>query len=202
MNILRYTLLTDGSSDTCLIPIINWLIGVHYPHINYEHQFARNLGEIGFDLDKRVRVSLNLFPSDVLFIHRDSEKEPMNVRLKEINDATESLSNVIPVIPIRMSEAWLLSDEKAIREAVGNRNGKINLSLPAKKEWEKLPDPKRVLFEAMTKATEKSGRALEKFNPNRHRIRVSELTENFSNLRGLESFDRFESRFVEVFKKI
>jgi hypothetical protein len=36
----------------------------------------------------------------------------------------------IPVVPVRMTEAWLLADEFAIRSAPGNPNGTQSLDLP------------------------------------------------------------------------
>ena len=53
----------------------------------------------------------------------------------------------ICVIPVRMTEAWLLIDEKAIRIAAGNRNGTEILEIPKLHELESLPDPKKLLYE-------------------------------------------------------
>ncbi len=33
MKRLRFTLITDGSSDKALIPIIHWLLSQHYPNL-------------------------------------------------------------------------------------------------------------------------------------------------------------------------
>jgi hypothetical protein len=52
-----------------------------------------------------------------------------------------------------MTEAWLLADEIAIRSAAGNPNGREDLSLPDLRRLEDLPDPKRVLHDALTIAT-------------------------------------------------
>ena len=45
------------------------------------------------------------------------------------------------VIPVRMTEAWLLIDELALRRAAGNPNGRNPLDLPALKDLEALPEP-------------------------------------------------------------
>lgn len=52
------------------------------------------------------------------------------------------------VIPVRMTEAWLLFDEAAIRQAAGNRLGRAPLALPPLDEVEQEPDPKSLLYEA------------------------------------------------------
>jgi hypothetical protein len=44
-----------------------------------------------------------------------------------------------------MTEAWLLIDEKAIREAAGNPKGRQPLNLPKPSKTEELSDPKETL---------------------------------------------------------
>jgi hypothetical protein len=194
MNTLRYTLLADGSSDAVLIFIINWLISEHYPDVGIQSEVAKNMGKVGWNLTTRISKALSLYPCDILFVHRDAESQSHALRLQEIKDAfSESENLYVPIIPIRMTEAWLLADEKAIRVASGNESSNIDLKLPPKKKWENLPDPKQVLFDALTTASGRSGRALKSFKPAERRARVTELTRDFSTLRGLQSFDSFES---------
>jgi len=203
MKTLRYTLLTDGSSDIALQPIIEWIVAQHRPDIGVIGEIARDLGKIGLSLKVRIPHALKLFPCDILFIHRDAEAESMDFRIAEISDAIgEQKINWIPIIPVRMTEAWLLSDESAIRSAAENRSGRIALNLPQKRVWEGLNDPKRILFDALTVASEKSGRALSKFNPNRQRGLVAQRTTDFSSLRGLSSFDFFEAQLIAKLKDI
>ncbi len=197
MKILRYTLVADGTSDTMLLPIINWVIADNFPRLSYQPQFARDLGNVGHGLQARISTALSLFPCDVLFVHRDAENQSRTSRLNEINDALEgSVNGFVPIIPVRMSESWMLSDIAAIRAAAGNPNGRVRLNIPNKGQWEKISDPKEVLFSALRDATEKVGRQLTKFNPHRQRSRVTELTSDFSELRGLPSFDFFENDLV------
>lgn len=201
MKLIRYTLLADGSSDAVLIPIINWLIAQNSPEIGVQSQFANNLGAIGSELEKRISAALCLFPCDLLFVHRDGEGSTYENRLLEISTAFMKINmNYVPVIPIKMSEAWLFSDENAIRAASGNKNGKTRLNLPTRKNWDSLPDPKKILFTALETASEKSGRALKKFYPDRQRSRVAEFTQDFSSLRGINSFDSFETLLVDKLK--
>lgn len=191
---ITYTLLADGSSDEILIPIINWTIAQHYPQLSFTSQFASNLGKVGTNLTSRIPAALRAYPCDLLFVHRDAESESHTFRREEIALAlNQTHTNCVPIIPIRMTEAWLFSDEMAIREAAGNKMGTLTLGLPSKRRWEALPDPKQVLFEALTTASEKSGRALKKFSPQKQRARVTALTQDFTALRGLQSFDYFES---------
>jgi len=201
MTTLRYTLLADGSSDAALKPIIEWLIREHRPDLGVLGEYAGALGGVGRSLETRIPEALKLFPCDVLIIHRDAEGESFEQRLQEMERA---LGNQcvpwIPLVPVRMTEAWLLSDENAIRSASENRNGTVALDLPRKSRWESLPDPKRVLFDALELASEKSARALRKFSPARQRALVAQRTLDYSGLRGLRSFDLFESALAEILR--
>lgn len=201
--IIRYTLLADGSSDMALISIINWLINQHFPDCRFEHQYVRNLGKVGSILSERISAALILFPCEILFVHRDAESQPLAFRREEIIVATNKIIDAcVPIVPVRMTEAWLLSDEAAIRAAANNRNGRQPLDLPKKNQWESLIDAKQTLFDLLATASGKTGRALHKFHPDKHRHRITELTENFSSLRGLPSFDAFEESLITQFQKV
>lgn len=202
MTVLRYTLLSDGSSDVALMPIIEWLIKEHRPDIGLLGQIAEGLSTDDRSLEKRIPAALAAYPCGILFVHRDAEGESIDTRLCEIADAARAFGiDYVPIIPVRMTEAWLFSDETAIRSAAENRNGGMNLNLPAKRIWEKLPDPKGALFESLVVASGKQGRALAKFNPHRQRPLIAQRTSNFSGLRGVPSFDFFEALLVEKLKE-
>ncbi|SFM30413.1 hypothetical protein [Rugamonas rubra] len=203
MKTIRYTLVTDGSSDVALKPIIEWLVAQHRPEIGLIGELAKDMGTVGLALAARVPQAIRLFPCDILFVHRDAEGEPLQRRMDEIDAVTRDLHvKYVPIVPIRMTEAWLLSDELAIRSAAENRAGRAPLNLPAKRNWETVNDPKRVLFDALIAASGKSGRALSKFSPARQRALVAQRTTDFSALRGLLSFDVFEEKLLEILREI
>ncbi|MCU6502487.1 hypothetical protein LPN04_32295 [Rugamonas sp. A1-17] len=197
MKQLRYTLLADGSSDAALAPIIDWLLEQHLPGWSIVRQLARELGPVGLALEDRLPVVLKFYPCDLLFVHRDAEKASLSLRLRQIADAMRGYDQVyVPIVPMRMSEAWLLSDEAAIRQAAGNRNGKNALGLPARRDWEGRPDPKADLESALRAASGKSVRRAKQANIAQQRGLVAEYTGDFSALRGLPSFDEFESQLL------
>ncbi|NVM78186.1 hypothetical protein FHW83_004010 [Duganella sp. SG902] len=203
MKILRCTLLADGTSDEVLIPIIDWLISENFPHIRFQSTFAKELGKIGMSLENRIPAAIKFFPCDILLVHRDEEGQGVEKRLEEINTALDKLDAICtPIIPVRMTEAWLLSDEMAIRSAAGNQNGRVDLKLPHKRLWETQLDPKALLLNALCVATEKSGRALKKFSPEKERALVARRTTSFAALRGLKSFDLFEDSLVRNISKV
>ena len=200
---LRYTLVTDGSSDGALLFVLDWLCRQHVQQAVEGQWFdPRPFAPPRMPLRDRVRHGLDLYPCDVLFVHRDAEAQGPQHRYEEIAKAVESLAEVdadIPhvcVVPVRMTEAWLLFDETAIRSAAGNPNGTMDLNLPPVDRAEKVPNPKNVLSNAIQTASGRNKRRLKKLNVPRRRLRVAELIGNFTPLRQLPAFKRLEEDFA------
>lgn len=202
-DLFRYTLLADGTSDAVLIPILDWLVGQHLPGVRTVSAFARDFGKIGNDLNSRVEAALNYFPCDLLFIHRDAEGMARDQRISEIEAVMRGRGvRFVPLVPVRMTEAWLLADEDAIRFAAGNASGRDRLNLPGRQRWEALPDPKMTLIDALKLASGKSGRALDKFRPEQARHLITSRSASFESLRGLAAFDSFEADLINQLEKI
>jgi len=200
MDRLEFTLLADGSSDAILLNPLHWLLAQHLA-IPVDGTWAdlRRLRVPPTDLDARIAKALDLYPCDILFVHRDAEREPHAMRLEEIRRAADGLGDpTVPVVPVRMQEAWLLFDEQAIRRAAGNPSGKVALALPSLHRLESLPDPKDVLHELLVTASEYHGRRRKRFNPAQAALRLGEILEDFSPLRELPAFADTERRTLAV----
>ena len=208
MKIITATLVADGSSDKLLIPFIKLLFSEHAPaDLAVRFNFAAGLPAIAEGLASRIRAALDLYPSDFLFVHRDEEGVGLMARQEEIErswPADVQGTALICVIPIRMTEAWLLTNSKPIRLAVGNWNGNgtIPLELPTLKTIEASPNPKAVLFSALKTATMWNARRKESFRPDLYRHRVSELTDDLMPLRKLSSFNHLEAQVKKHLKLI
>ena len=200
MDELRYTLVADGSSDRALIPIINWVL-----RENGRVRIARGTNadfrrtRKPKDLAEKLLLAVELFPCDMLFVHRDAERQDAASRYQEIAEAAKTSFHgrqqrpYICVVPIRMQEAWLLIDEAAIREAAGNPNGTTALSLPTIGNLESLSDPKTVLHRALKLASGRQKRRLKSFDTFGAAALVPEYVTDFSPLRKLSAFQRLES---------
>ena len=206
METLTYTLVSDGSSDRALIPIIDWLLSTT-PGIGdslFVAQFADFRHEVDppRKLDQRIERALAEYPCRLLFVHRDAEIEPLEARVQEISTAatSQAVSAFVPVVPVRMTEAWLLIDPMAIRSAAGNPNGNTPLDLPPLHQLEAVRDPKKLLLTALLAASEKSGRRLRQFERDLHRRkgRVAEHISDFSPLRSLSAFRYFETATLQA----
>lgn len=196
MRELRFTLVGDGPSDKRLLPVVTWVLQQHSTRL-----IASTWADLSVlpvrprSLEDRIRQAVELYPADILFVHRDAEGETREKRVIEIRSATPVTleEHVVPVVPIRMQEAWLLINEAAIRLAAGNPRGRIKLALPSRSAMEALPDPKEVLYQALRTASELTGRHLNRFNVAAAAYRVSELIQDYSDLRSLGAFRALES---------
>ncbi|WP_265273027.1 hypothetical protein [Nostoc sp. KVJ3] len=209
MKELCYTLLSDGSSDKALMPILTWLLRAHQVECAIQSNWAdlRRLPKPPKKLLPRIINSLELYPCDLLFIHRDAEREPREKRITEILEVLEEAikkSVAVPphvcVIPVRMQEAWLLFDEVALRKAAGNPRGHQPLQLPDIRKIEQLPDPKDILYGLLCEASELTGRRLKQFSVNERVHRLAELIDDFSPLRALSAFQLLETEIQQVIK--
>lgn len=165
---IRALFLCDGPSDAPL--------GVHVARMARQH---------GVDLDVVSPDLRRLDPApgltvtgratavfafddafDLVIVHRDAEARPTTERVAEVRAGIEAVRNdlpSIPVVPIRMTEAWLLVDEAAIRRVAGRPSGTEPLGLPALRNVESIPDPKSVLSQALDTASGTQGRRLRAF---------------------------------------
>jgi hypothetical protein len=197
MKVFRHTLVSDGPTDANLIPIINWTLknaaGVPLSE-GMRAEFWR-LPKQPETLAERLLKAVELFPCEVLFVHRDAEGEPRAFRCDEIRSAFDEVGVAQPVlcvVPVRMLEAWLCFNEGAIRRAAGNPNGTAPLILPNLRRIESCPDPKAQLREALLAASELSGRRRKKFDTAAAFWQIVNSIEDFSPLRQLHAFQSFE----------
>jgi hypothetical protein len=204
----RFTLVTDGPSDgEMLVPILEWLLRMHCRSIgiNVIHANTLRCREVPRRLEKRIAFALEAYPCDCLFVHRDAEGDSADARRLEIQKAIEGLDAKahvphVCVVPIRMTEAWLLFDSAAIRLAAGNPNGRVQLDLPPLSDLEYELDPKRLLHELLTVASEFTGRRKRSFNPKTKVRLVARRLNDFSPLRKLSAFCTLESDINRIIK--
>lgn len=200
MTELRFTLLADGPSDKALLAILEWLLRSIGVLCALTPKFAelQHLRKPPKRLVDRIRVAMELYPCDLLFVHRDAETQSPEERRVEIQEAVDELPpSLVPpcvcVIPVRMTEAWLLFEESALRSAAGNPNGRMALELPRASEIEALVDPKKVLHVLLETASGLSGRRLRNFSAKDRALRVVQFLEDDTPLRALSAFSALEA---------
>ena len=165
---LRFLLICEGSSDAALIPHISKLLlknGHSDPQGIAWHGTGPLTDKVGYGLEYSGGCEL-------LLVHRDADSDVETPsagprkRAEEIEAAVLSSGYIGPwagIVPVRMTEAWLLLDESAIRQVTGRPNGNLPLGLPDQILVERESDPKGCLEQSLIAASEATGRRLTKF---------------------------------------
>jgi hypothetical protein len=204
MSELIFILVGEGASDEALVWVIRWLLRQLLPGVRVEGGCA-NLGDLpsARDLAGRVIHAISEEPCDVLFVHRDADTAGRSPRVEEIGRAVHEarrrqgiLIPIVPVVPVRMRETWLLTDEGAIRRAAGNPNGRMPLNLPRVRDLERLADPKTALNTLILTASGLRAHRRQRFEVDT--VAVAEETGSFEALRQLPAFQAFESDLRRV----
>lgn len=137
--------------------------------------------KVGHTVADKLRAALSLQPiANLLFVHRDADARETGPRYQEIAQAVHEVQirwPYVAVVPVQMTEAWLLLDEAAIRRVADNPNGRVKLAMPGLGTVENIADPKEKLWELLRTASELSGRRLAKFEKERERRRGQLLRE-------------------------
>ena len=185
-------LLADGTSDKALLPIPRWVLACASPvESRVEWIDTASFERPAFSLREKVELAQIVCPCDLLFVHRDAEKQPPQRRYEEIQQAVGKRIHVA-VVPIRMTEAWLLIDSGAIRAAAGRVSSLDDLDLPPFARLETDVDPKDTLYKALKCAHGATGRRAQRFHPPTAVHRLANLVEDWSPLRRLTAFQRLE----------
>jgi hypothetical protein len=142
---------------------------------------------------------------DVVFVHRDAEAQDPERRYAEAQagvDAVRPGLAHVTVVPIRMTEAWLLVDEQAIRRVAGRPASTMPLGLPDIRRVEMIPDPKATLARALEVAAGCTGRRRERFvrDFGEHRRLLLERLDHAGPVTRLESWRRLETDIVATLR--
>lgn len=201
MTALRFTLLSEGSSDRALIPILVWTLRQHSSR-TFQPQWAdlRGLARPLPTLDDRLEATFQLYPCELLFVHRDADRAGRESRVKEISKAVSSQTEqtAVCVVPVRALEAWLLFHEAAIRTAASNPNGSMPLKLPHLSQIETLLQPKKELIRLLQEASGLPSRRRRGVRWRQPIHRIAEIIEDFSPLRRLSAFRAFEKDLCQI----
>ncbi len=187
---LTFTLISDGSSDRALLPLLGWLLErltvwtAHGQWADFSH-----LRRPPVSLPQKIATGIDLWPADIVFVHRDAERVSYEERRREVLASFDSsVRPAVCVVPVRMMEAWLLTDAPAIRTASGNPLGKMPLQLPPIGRLEGLPDPKAELHELLRHASGLNNRRRQRLEVYAMVHDVASATRDFSKLFSLPAF--------------
>lgn len=147
---------------------------------------------------------------NILIVHADADHHTADRALKErfnpgyllVQQAQEEVCRcVLPIVPVQMTEAWMLADPEALIAALGTSKNAQELDLPLKaKLVETDSDPKKTLKMIVGKANTHRSR--------RRHLEVTALytllsrTVDLSRLRNVPAYQRFVHDLVNAFRTI
>lgn len=194
---IQYTLCSEGPSDRVLQHHINWALE-RLTSLPFSGEWADPaiFENRDRDVGSRAAQSVSYYPCNLLFIHRDADGAGFGDRREEIREALRNAGvgiSSIALVPVRMTESWLLSSESAIRCAAGRPAGVTHLNIPTIRGLESVADPKAKFEELLCSACEHRGRKLEQFRRELPSLkyRVAELVDDFEPLMALPAFKSF-----------
>lgn len=189
---LTYSVVADGGTDRALIPIIEWAIHRLDPQVEIlEPDFRKRLGSVKDFIGSYKTGAM------MIFVHRDAEGEPIEDRLREFDGVTR---DVVPVVPVRMTEAWMLIDGAAIARAADRPNAVV--PVPPIAQLETLADPKSDLEQLLTSAAGPlTGRRHKQFQRSivNRRVNVANLIGDFAPLEAVPAFHRFQTDLASLY---
>jgi hypothetical protein len=166
MRYLTSALVSEGSSDDQFLPR---LLGRALTELcNTEFEDAVDVADVQPIRDRRGPSSVadvielveqHRASFSVIFFHRDQGANADRVATEWIQPLREMwggrAEQLVALVPVRETEAWLLADGDALRSALGVPNwSDASMGLPAQPaQVERLPDPKRVLSDVMQRVS-------------------------------------------------
>lgn len=167
MNV-RFVFVGEGSSDEALVERIEELcLRAGADEVAGVAPDLRRHSQKSSTVPEKIAHALQLEPdADLVFAHRDADAEDPAPRRREVAEAFQAVGVDQPrvaVVPVQMTEAWLLLEEEAIRFVAENPNGNVQINLPSPARVESITDPKEKLRETLIAASELSGRRLKRF---------------------------------------
>jgi hypothetical protein len=155
------------------------------------------------------RRGVNDFGMIILCVHADADdrsdenvyRNKMIPALSEIENAEDSICKIIvPVVPIQMTEAWMLADKALLKKEIGTN--KADQDLGIYREPEQYPDPKATIESAIRIAQQDRTR--------RHRrdLTLSDLylsigqSISIDKLKQLPSYNKFQENIRSALRKL
>lgn len=197
----RAVLLADGPSDEPLGRHVALIAQRHGLNLDVVVPDLRRLDPSpGRRVADRLESILKIDDDFALVIvHRDAEAQDPQARYDEVEHGVAAIRAdlpALPIVPVRMTEAWLLVDEAAIRRVAGRPQSAVPLGLPPVADAESVADPKELLQEALSRASGATGRRLRRFKRDfpRQRRRLLEQVDHAGAVARLCAWQELEDR--------
>lgn len=214
-NIITIGFITEGTTD---VRFLGQIIRRTFENVAFDCQGEievyepEHINSYGEFVEEVFRASQDAYKigMKVLCIHTDADaKNDNHVIEHKINPAFENVANsgdtnlcknLVAVIPIQMTEAWMLADKDVLKNQIDTKL--TDLDLQIHRPPENYADPKEAIENAIRIARSNLPRR------RRYEFGISELyqiigqTSDLTKLAKLDSYQKFQNEVVEAFKKL
>lgn len=176
----------------------------------YEPEFMERAKKVGFD-EQVLEAAQRAYEAGlmVLCVHTDADdSNDLNVMKYKFKPAFELVEkspedhckNIVPVVPIHMTEAWMLADKEIIRSELDTDKNNVDLNLH--RPPESYADPKNAIIEAIRIAKE------DETNRRRREFKISDLYQtigqrvDLEKISNLPSYQKFVDGVRDAYKKL
>lgn len=207
---VRAVFVADGPSDLPLAQHLERLCGESGVEVQVTPVDPRDLKGTSRTVEGRLRFLLDQGADpDIVFVHRDAEAQHPTTRATEVRVGAAAAgideNRVVPVVPIRMTEAWLIIDEQEIRRVAGRPGGSNDLGLPSVSAVESVADPKKLLASALLAAGQPVGkrrRAQFERDFGRHRALLLQRLDVAGPINGLNAWQQLKEDVAGVLSRL
>lgn len=212
-NILTIGLVSEGTTDQRFLPNI---IKRTFEELSFECKGEIEVYDIEIIekkgtsfIDNVLNASKDYSWLNILCIHTDSDdisdKDVLNNKINPTIEKVKTLDennnckNIVFVVPIQMTESWMLADPELLVEEIGTKKTVQDLNLPTSL-IENISDPKQKIMDCITKAL------AEQTSRRKNSIKISDLYSPISQkislntLKNLSSYNKFRDNCIESLK--
>lgn len=208
MRSLDFAFYGEGIRDYgFLLPLVERTLQAILPHIAIQGIRLDKLNVSGMNqVEKMRRIAEESRGSGLVIFHLDADysdtsradSERFQPGYAEILKQPDRFNvNIVPLIPVRMTEAWMVVDFDAFRSVIYTDWTASDLGFPeTPKQVESIPDPKLTFEQAVKKASSKRRRPRkipldEVYLPLSEKIALNKLRE-------VPAYQEFEERIHKV----
>jgi hypothetical protein len=184
----------EGKADyEFLLRVIERYLKQIAPHADFVPD--RVHGIVGnTELERQTKLAEDYAGSHFIIIHLDADARTDVDAIENRLIPDYQKKRIVPIIPIKETEAWILADFEAFKEVIGTKMSAKELGFPAQpKEVEKINEPKEVIKTAISRAVSR-----------RKRIDIEEIYETMGEKVSLEqlekvpAFQNFRKRIIPI----
>ena len=174
-----------------------------------------SINKTGLSFNNQVleasKIALEKFSILLLFVHTDaddfSDENTFNAKIIPVKefiseqDTSKVCKNIIAIVPIQMTEAWMIADKNLLKDEIGI--DKSDAELGIHKNPEEINNPKHVIEEIIRVSKE------DETKRKRNRgLKISDLYQiigqkiELSELEKLYSYNKFKQSLIEGLKEL